>query len=123
MPSAARGRRAPHPYRSKDLPNHANDHVSPVAPIRWEQRTALGYLRMPHQGGGAGESEQPNSWVRLSYLSLLLGGHDSSDFVRGRVQDHFERWSSHPFDLVPKDQAQRLGSVLELVEHSSAVLG
>lgn len=35
----------------KDLPNHADDHVSPVEPVGWEQRSELGYLRMPHQGG------------------------------------------------------------------------
>ena len=28
----------------KDLPNHTDNHVSPVASIGWEQRSEFGYL-------------------------------------------------------------------------------
>jgi hypothetical protein len=42
----------------KDLPNHADNDVAPVASVRREQRSEFGYLSVPGHGGRAHQAEQ-----------------------------------------------------------------
>src|SRR6202045_4052795 len=82
----------------KDLPNHTDNDVAPVASVRREQRSEFGYLSVPGHGGRAHQAEQRNRGIGPTYPSLVLCGCDSSDFVLVRVEDDFERRPSGLFN-------------------------